>query len=124
GQAGARLAAQLRLPSRASTRLRLVRTTPLPHPPALQALGVDAWAWRRGHRDGTVRVDLRTPRVVDLLADRAAASIAAWLAQPPTLTTVCRDRRDLSADGIRRGAPQAGPRVERCHPAPPPPPAP
>jgi transposase len=82
---------------------------------ALQAVGVDEWAWRRGHRYGTILVDLAPHRVVDLLPDRAAASVAAWLAQHPTVTTVCRDRRDLYADGIRRGAPQAVQVVARFH---------
>src|SRR5262245_59972438 len=115
GQAGARLAACLRLTTSPATLLRLVRTAPVPPPPALQAVGVDEWAWRRGHRYGTILVDLATHRVVDLLPDCAAASVAAWLAQHPTLTVVCRDRSDLYADGIRRGAPQAVQVVDRFH---------
>jgi transposase len=66
GNAGARLAARLRLPTSPATLLRLVRATPIPRPPALQAVGVDEWAWRRGHRYGTILVDLETHRVVDL----------------------------------------------------------
>ena len=50
GQAGARLATRLRVPASAATLLRLVRGAPIPPTPALQAVGVDEWAWRRGHR--------------------------------------------------------------------------
>ena len=52
---------------------------------------------------------------MDLLPDRSAASVAAWLSQHPTLTIVCRDRSDLYADGIRRGAPAAVQAVDRFH---------
>jgi hypothetical protein len=66
GQAGARRAACLRLAVRAATRLRRVRAAPAPPPSPLHAVGIAAWAWRRGHRDGTILVDLETHRVVDL----------------------------------------------------------
>jgi transposase len=115
GQAGARLAARLRLPTSPSTLLRLVQTAPMPRTPVVQAVGVDEWAWRRGHRYGTILVNLADHRVVDLLPGRSAASVATWLAQHPTITVVCRDRSDLYADGIRRGAPQAVQVVDRFH---------
>jgi hypothetical protein len=50
GKAGARLAAHVRLPMSPSTLVRLVRAAPVPHTPALQVVGVDEWAWRRGRR--------------------------------------------------------------------------
>ena len=115
GQAGARLAARLGLPTSATTLLRLVRGAALPQAPALQVVGIDECAWRRGHRYGTILVDLKTHRVVDLLPNCSAATVAAWLAQHPTITVVCRNRSHLYADGIRRGASQALQVVDRFH---------
>jgi len=115
GNTGARLAARLQLPTSPSTLLRLMRAAPMPPIPALQAVGVDEWAWRRGHRYGTILVDLLTHRVVDLLPERSAATLAAWLKQQPRITVVSRDRSDLYADGIRRGAPEAVQVVDRFH---------
>jgi Transposase len=76
-------------------------------------VGVDEWAWRRGHRDGTILVDLATHRVVDLLPERSAVAVAAWRARHPAITVVSRDRSALYADGIRQGAPQAVQVVDR-----------
>jgi transposase len=115
GKPGARLAARLQLPTSPATLLRLVGTAPVPSTSTLQAVGVDEWAWRRGHRYGTILVDLQTHRVVDLLPERSAATVAAWLAQHPTITVVSRDRSDIYADGIRRGVPQAVQVVDRFH---------
>jgi Transposase/zinc-finger of transposase IS204/IS1001/IS1096/IS1165 len=114
-QAGARLAVCLRLPVSATTLLRLMRAAPLRPIPAPKAVGIDEWAWRRGHRYGTILVDLTSHRVIDLLPERSAETVAAWLAHHPTVTVVCRDRSPLYADGIRQGAPAAVQVVDRFH---------
>jgi transposase len=115
GQAGARLAARLRLSSSSTTLLRLVRAAPRPPTPTIQAVGVDEWAWRRGRRFGTIVVDLTSHRVVELLPERSAAAVGAWLARHPSITVVCRDRSPLYADAIGRGAPKAVQVVDRFH---------
>jgi hypothetical protein len=49
GQAGARLARQISMPSSGITPLRLLREQPPEHH-ASDRLGIDDWAWRRGQR--------------------------------------------------------------------------
>ncbi len=115
GEAGARLGARLGLRASPATLLRLVQTAPALDSSAPQVLGVDEWAWRRGQRYGTILVNLEDHRVLDLLPERSAESVAAWLAQHPTVRVVCRDRSALYADGIHRGAPNAVQVVDRFH---------
>ncbi|OYD80100.1 hypothetical protein CHT98_32985 (plasmid) [Azospirillum brasilense] len=71
--------------------------------------------WRRGRRYGTIVCDLERGRVIDLLPDRSAAPLRAWLKRHPTVALVSRDRSGPYAEAIRTGAPGAVQVADRWH---------
>ena len=81
----------------------------------VRVAGVDDWAWRKGHKYGTIIVDLERRAVVDVLADRSAATTANWFKDHPNVDVVSRDRAGLYAEAAREGAPQARQVADRFH---------
>jgi transposase len=100
GRPGARMAHRMAAAVSRTTLLHLIRALPLPEPGQIAAaVGVDDFAFRKGAHYGSIVVDVRTHRPVDLLPDRRAASFATGISAP-------RPRS-------RRAGPEAGERG-RC----------
>ena len=115
GSAGARHLARQGLPGSRSTLLRRVRVLSDPQAPEPHVVGVDDWAWRKGHHYGSIVVDLERGCPIDVLENRKVDTVAAWFKAHPEVVIVARDRADAYASGISQGAPSAIQVADRFH---------
>jgi transposase len=63
-------------------------------------LGLDDFAFQKGRRYGTILTDGETKDVVDVLLDRTAETVAAWLKEHLGVEIVTRDRSSEYARGV------------------------
>ncbi len=115
GIGGERVVSKIGMPASRDTLLRLIRKkadTPHPEP---RVIGVDDWAFRKGHNYGTILCDLERGIVIDLLPDREANTLAEWLKTRLSIEIVARDRSKSYAAGVDEGAPEAVQVADRWH---------
>ena len=115
GRPGQSFARRLLLPVSKDTLLRVVRRHSAPPATAPRVVGIDDWAFRRGHRYGTIICDLEQRRIIDLLPDREAATVTAWLAARPSIDVIARDRGAGYIQAATDGRPNAIQVADRWH---------
>lgn len=115
GEAGKRAATAAGLRCSADTLLRRVINTPETKQSGAPHVGIDEWAWHRGHRYGTLIVNLDTHRPLVLLLGRDQRTLATWFRKYPEIQIVSRDRSGVYATAAREGAPQARQVADRWH---------
>ena len=97
GRLGVRVTDHMGIQTSRFTILRRIMVLPTEAVEHVTHLGIDDFSFRRGHRFGTILVDLQTHKVLDVLSDRTADTSAAWMAVHPEIELVSRDRGgDLS----------------------------
>ena len=92
GEASKRLLTLLHESTSGDTLLRLIRAQDLPEHPPPRILGVDDFCFRHGKTYGTLLIDLERHRVIDVLPDRLAATLAEWLTAHVGVEIISRDR--------------------------------
>jgi transposase len=112
---GTKVVSKIGMPANRDTLIRLIRKYPTLEVEPPTVIGVDDWAFRKGHNYGTIICDLEAGRAIDLLPDRAAETLKNWLQQYPSVEIVTRDRSKAYASGVSAGAPQALQIADRWH---------
>jgi transposase len=115
GEAGARVSKQLAMTTSPDTLLRRVKQSEPEAGKEPRVIGLDDWALRKGHRYGTIIIDLERGRVLDLLPGRDGEALKAWLQAHPGVEVVSRDRWAAYAQAVTAAAPQARQIADRWH---------
>lgn len=94
---------------------RVIKKASEMEPIKTEIIGVDDWAYKKGSTYGTIIVDGRTHKPIDLLDGRDGESLKEWLRKNQQVKIVTRDRASAYASAISEVLPQAMQIADRFH---------
>lgn len=95
------VARRLMPPASRDPLLRVARRRARHLPERPTVIGIDAWAYKRGQRYGTIVYDLERRRVVTLLPDREGSTVESWLRARSKIAIIARDRGGVTVRPLR-----------------------
>jgi len=93
----------------------IIKKASMMEPVKTDIIGVDDWAYKKGSTYGTIIVDGRTHKPIDLLDGRDGKALKEWLKKNQQVKIVTRDRASAYASAISEVLPQAMQIADRFH---------
>ncbi|MCQ4210496.1 transposase [Streptomyces longispororuber] len=87
----------------------------LPAPVAPPVLGIDEFALLKGHRYAVILTNADTGERIEVLPDRRAPAVSAWLRRHPGIRVVCRDGSGSFAQAVLDADPTIVQVIDRWH---------
>ena len=116
GEPAARLGAALGLSTSADTVLRELRSaSSRKRRPRPRVIGIDDWAIARGHKYGTIVVDLERREPIEVFTGRDSDAVLAWMRANPSIEIVARDRAGAYSEAAEIALPNAVQVSDRWH---------
>ena len=94
---------------------KIIRMANKMEPIKTDIIGVDDWAYKKGSTYGTIIVDGRTHKPIDLLDGRDGENLKEWLRKNQQVKIVTRDRASAYASAISEVLPEAMQIADRFH---------
>lgn len=104
-----------KIPVSASTCLRMIKKMPVTTSDNVEVIGIDDYAKRKGINYGSVIINMKTGRTVDMIDSRHSDDVAKHLMLYQNTQYVCRDRSSSYAFGIRSAIPHAKQIADKFH---------
>lgn len=115
GRPGQGLARRLLMPVSKDTLLRTVRARAPKARPASRVIGIDDWAWKRGHRYGASSATWSGARSSTCFPTVRPPTVEAWMVDHPEVEIVSRDRGGGYGQAVARAAPEVVQVADRWH---------